>query len=293
MAGRGLPPLGWLRAFEAAARLRSFTAAARELNMTQSAVSQHIRNLEHFLGRPLFLRRARAVEPTEAGHAYVTVVQDAFARLAAGAEGVARADRGARLALHGNLAFSALWLAPRLGALLERHPWLRLSLATTIWDPDPPPDGASISVRYAREAPAGGIKLGSERIYPVSSPARAVAADWRTEPLFDCLGVTGTWRAWAAARGEAAPEEGAVHLGSTYLVSMTAAQTGAGLALGHDSIASHGLASGALRRPYPETAPMAEAYFLVTPAEAQATPASRAFAEWLQETRAGEEPPAS
>ena len=32
-----LPPLNWLRAFEASARALSFTAAAQELHMTQSA----------------------------------------------------------------------------------------------------------------------------------------------------------------------------------------------------------------------------------------------------------------
>ncbi|MEO1284837.1 MAG: LysR family transcriptional regulator, partial [Pseudomonadota bacterium] len=38
-----LPPLTWLRAFEAAARHLSFTRAAGELNLTQSAISQHVR----------------------------------------------------------------------------------------------------------------------------------------------------------------------------------------------------------------------------------------------------------
>ncbi|MEM9910250.1 MAG: LysR family transcriptional regulator, partial [Pseudomonadota bacterium] len=50
MSTRGLPPLSWLRAFEAAARHLSFTLAAEELNLTQSAVSQHVRSLEDFLG---------------------------------------------------------------------------------------------------------------------------------------------------------------------------------------------------------------------------------------------------
>lgn len=36
-------PLNWLRAFEAAARLGNFAGAGAELNVTPSAVSQHIR----------------------------------------------------------------------------------------------------------------------------------------------------------------------------------------------------------------------------------------------------------
>mgnify|MGYP003346222557 CR=1 FL=1 len=39
-------PLNALRAFEAAARLLNITRAAEELHVTQTAVSQHLRNLE-------------------------------------------------------------------------------------------------------------------------------------------------------------------------------------------------------------------------------------------------------
>ena len=53
-----LPPLNWFRAFESAAHHLSFTSAAGELNITQSAVSQHVRSLELRLGKPLFVRKA-------------------------------------------------------------------------------------------------------------------------------------------------------------------------------------------------------------------------------------------
>ncbi len=46
MAGRRLPPLNGLRAFEAAARRGSFVAAAEELGVTAGAVSQRVRGLE-------------------------------------------------------------------------------------------------------------------------------------------------------------------------------------------------------------------------------------------------------
>jgi len=49
-----LPPLNYIRSFEASARHLSFTRAAEELGLTQAAVSGHIRALETFIGRPLF-----------------------------------------------------------------------------------------------------------------------------------------------------------------------------------------------------------------------------------------------
>ena len=73
-----LPPLNWLRAFEASARALSFTEAAQELHMTQSAVSQQIKSLESALGRQLFHRRARGLELTDIGRGYLPTVQAAF-----------------------------------------------------------------------------------------------------------------------------------------------------------------------------------------------------------------------
>ncbi|MGH9694581.1 MAG: LysR family transcriptional regulator, partial [Bryobacteraceae bacterium] len=51
---RKLPPLGSLRAFEAAARRMSFKEAAAELGVTPTAVSHQIRLLEEICGQPLF-----------------------------------------------------------------------------------------------------------------------------------------------------------------------------------------------------------------------------------------------
>jgi DNA-binding transcriptional LysR family regulator len=56
-----------LLAFLAVARERSFTRAAAKLGMTQSALSQIIRNLEERIGVRLLNRTTRSVTPTQAG----------------------------------------------------------------------------------------------------------------------------------------------------------------------------------------------------------------------------------
>jgi DNA-binding transcriptional LysR family regulator len=58
----------WLRTFEALVELGNFTRAAERLDLTQAAVSQHIKHLEARLG-PLLLRQSRGLELTPAGHA--------------------------------------------------------------------------------------------------------------------------------------------------------------------------------------------------------------------------------
>jgi DNA-binding transcriptional LysR family regulator len=78
MPRRRHAPLVALRAFEASARTLSFTLAAEELNVTQSAVSRHVKHLEDFVGQTLFARRARALELTRAGQAILPDLTQAF-----------------------------------------------------------------------------------------------------------------------------------------------------------------------------------------------------------------------
>lgn len=56
-----------LAAFAVVARERSFTRAAAQIGVSQSALSQTIRNLEERLGLRLLVRTTRSVAPTEAG----------------------------------------------------------------------------------------------------------------------------------------------------------------------------------------------------------------------------------
>jgi aminoethylphosphonate catabolism LysR family transcriptional regulator len=56
-----------LRAFHAVARTGSFTQAAAMLNVSQPAVSDHVRKLEQACGAALFIRQPRGVLMTELG----------------------------------------------------------------------------------------------------------------------------------------------------------------------------------------------------------------------------------
>jgi DNA-binding transcriptional LysR family regulator len=59
-----------IRCFCAALELGSFTAAAQALRVSQPAVAEQIRKLEHALGAELFVRAGRGVVPTDAGRAF-------------------------------------------------------------------------------------------------------------------------------------------------------------------------------------------------------------------------------
>ncbi len=56
-----------LKVFHAAVKAGGFTLASRKLHLSQSTISQHIKQLEEELGCPLFMRVGKQVLPTEAG----------------------------------------------------------------------------------------------------------------------------------------------------------------------------------------------------------------------------------
>ena len=64
-----------LRTFSAVASEGSFAAAAARVALTQAAVGQQMRALEHELRRPLFERQGKAVTLNEAGRALVPQVR--------------------------------------------------------------------------------------------------------------------------------------------------------------------------------------------------------------------------
>ncbi|MRW93457.1 LysR family transcriptional regulator [Duganella sp. FT80W] len=66
----------WLRTFAILAEEGSFTRTGARLDLTQAAVSQHLRQLEDELG-PLLIRRPRKIELTPAGAALLDYCRDA------------------------------------------------------------------------------------------------------------------------------------------------------------------------------------------------------------------------
>ena len=284
MAGDALPPLNWLRAFEASARNLSFTGAARDLNMTQSAVSQQIKALEQHLGRSLFVRHTRSLQLTEAGMNYLPAVQDAFTTLAAGTRALVGGDRGRSLAVQSNLAFSVLWLTPRLPRLYTQHPWLNLNITSTLWDMVEGVTSPDVTIRFGRDLDGARLtRLSQDTCFAVCSPEMAARqADWRTERLFDCAGILVGWETWAKDQGLQWPRDKTVDIASTFVISLGAAVAGAGMAMAHGTVANQLLAENKLVRPDDHAVAMHEAYYLTTPAKHAETPASIAFTEWIQ-----------
>lgn len=282
----GMPPLTWLHAFDATARHLSFTRAAADLNLTQSAVSQHVRNLEAFLGRDLFVRKTRALELTEDGANYLPALRQAFDLIASSTQVLTGGDRGRHLTVQCNMAFSVFWLAPRLHRLYARHDWIVLNVVTPIWDPERLATHAAMEIRFskAEDISPSAIRLVEDRFFPVCAPGyQEGKVDATCATLFDCAGMSSSWNAWYASQGLRFDRASEVNYTSTYVIAIYAVLAGAGLAMVHDTLVTDFLQDGRLVRPFPQDAPLTESYYLIPAAEHAHTPASKAFTDWLKD----------
>jgi DNA-binding transcriptional LysR family regulator len=123
--------LDLLLAFVAVTRERSFTAAAAKLNVSQSALSHTIRELEERIGVRLLTRTTRSVSPTEAGERLFRNIGPRLDEIESEVEAV----RAFRDKPAGTIRITATEFAidtvllPKLAPLLKEYPDIKVEMA--------------------------------------------------------------------------------------------------------------------------------------------------------------------
>ncbi|MDA9877392.1 LysR substrate-binding domain-containing protein [bacterium] len=145
---RKLPPLNALRTFEAAARLTSFTEAASELCVTHGAVSQQIRTLEDYFGRPLFTRSHGKVFLNNAGTELLPVITDSLDRIEKISARLVPDRDTEILTVSITTSFASHWLIPRLPDFQQNHPNIHVRLAPSHSFPANLGDGVDVAIRW-------------------------------------------------------------------------------------------------------------------------------------------------
>jgi len=282
-----LPPLPWLRAYEAAARRGGFTAAAAELGLTQAAVSQQIALLEARLGARLFRRLRRGVELTAEGAAFLPHVQAAFAGLARSAAELFGKPGGQAVSLQGPVSFLTLWLAPRLAGFAADVPGIDLTLSTIQVPGDVRPRDHDFDIRFGLGAWDGRTahRLTTERLTPVCAPALA-GGDWHALPRLAVVGAREMWSGWATIDPAATADRPVVAV-DTFVTAMAAAEAGAGVLLGSRPLIDQALDQGRLVRLSDMELPQASGHFVTHAAGLPLGPAQTALLHWLLRQAAG------
>ena len=295
-----LPPLNALRVFEAAARHLSFTKAAEELHVTPGAVSQQIKALEDFLQTPVFRRQKRSLLLTDEAQASLPVLREGFEKLAeAGAILAAKADSG-RLTVSVAPSLASKWLVPRLDAFQDAHPEIDVWVSSDMDVVDFAVTDVDLAIRYGAGEYDGLTTehLMAEKIVPVCSPQLLTGENPIRSPedlvhhtlLHDSSSDKDpscpTWPMWIKAAGICHKEgERGLKFNQSSLV-IEAAVAGKGVALAKAALALADLEAARLVIPFDLTTPTDFAYFVVHPPSKAATPAVKAFKQWLHEEAA-------
>ncbi len=293
---RKLPPLNALKAFEASARLGSFVLAAAELNVTPSAVSQHIKKLEDFYGRQLFIRRNNQLVLTDIARTVLAASSQMMDGLADLTERLLGAPVRSNLIVSVLPSVGVRWLNRRLPGFLDAHPDVRLDLRL---EEDP--------VDFFRNRIDVRLCYG-EHLYPefVTVPFKRdrVTAMCRPELAREDLDPTApnvlgddalihvawragfssypTWSAWFASQGLMRhPRRELGHTTDTSSVAIDLACSGRGVVLGQEMLAETELASGDLLAPFPHWMPLQYDYCVVHAESNKRNRVVAAFVDWL------------
>jgi LysR family glycine cleavage system transcriptional activator len=289
---RRLPPLTWLRAFEAAARHLSITRAAEELQVTPAVVSQHVSALEKHLHVPLFRRVRHRLFLTDKGENYLPKLREAFDLMALGTRELYAAEERETLTIRVPSSFSIQWLAPKLDRFHARYPRMVIRLSALGREADFAREEIDLEIRNGAGKWPGvvSILLLEEEVFPVCSPQLLTGpqplrlpADLRHHQLLHVNGYREDWRMWFAAAGVEFAQMQRGDLFDQSVMAIQAAVNGLGVALGRTSLVANELAAGRLVAPFAITLPGEDAYWITYPESAAERPGLVAFRDWLLE----------
>ncbi len=277
-------PLNALRAFEVSARHLSFTRAAAELHVTQTAVSQHVKNLEERLQVPLFRRLPRGLALTDEGMALLPVLAQSFERIGQLLDqfGDGRAREALTVGVVGTFAVG--WLIPRLRDFQQLHPFVDFRLFTHNNRVDMAGEGLDYAIRFGDGAWHGteAQALLAAPLSPMCTPALGAAlhtpADLGRQMLLRSYRAD-EWVDWFAAAATPCPMLRGAVFDSSLTMAEAAAQ-GAGIALLPVRMFARELQQGRLVRPF-ETEISNGRYWLTRLKSRPVTPAMQAFNAWL------------
>jgi DNA-binding transcriptional LysR family regulator len=154
----------------------SLSAAARELNMSTTAVSRIIKDLEDDLGVRLLNRTTRRLSPTEAGRDYAERVRVLLGEIEELQDSTRRLDRGTRGLLRVScsnvLAYTRITrLIPRF---LDRNPLVSIEFnLTSRYVVGLVEEGYDVAIRFEAQSDAEIVarQLGTVRNYVCATPA--------------------------------------------------------------------------------------------------------------------------
>ena len=287
------PPLNSLRAFEAAARLGTFKAAADALCVTQSAISHQIRNVEEWIGKPLFAREGNRTQLLPDGVDLARSLSTALVEIETACHRVRARPASQALVIAAIPSVAMCWLIPRLSRFRAAHPGIETRVIYAMHGRDINFQDAHLAFVFSAGPPViSNVEAQlflAGRSVPVCSPGLLRSLDHhpRTVADFRQLGLlhdcdTSGWKAWLQ---EAEADTGATF--EDFNLLRAAALSGQGVALCALAMVAPDLAAGSLVQLSDRTTLDEFDYYMlsVTSAGPQALHQAQVFRDWAMEER--------
>lgn len=283
-----VPPLHLLRAFSEAAKLGSFSRAATALNVTQSAISQQIRQLEQEVGTDLFQREGRRISLSDFGRVYLKLVSGPIAALEEGHTALRAMTGRSSIVLHLSRSFGSQWLAPRLADFAIKHPGI--SVTGMFLNPGDVPTASSgdvyiTSTRRPDEQEEFLLEpMFTTTLCPVASPSMGTIDLARLEeyPIIHTLRRHDDWQTWCVAANAPAVSRDKGWSFESSSMSYSAARQGLGIVMAELEFIAEDLQQGRLQQISNVSVSSGHHFIAAYSRSRQTRPAVRKFREWLR-----------
>ncbi len=280
--------LNWLRTFEAVARCAGFTAASKELGLTQTAVSLQIKALETKLGHDLFIRRAKSIQLTEMGKAYLPSVRDTLEALAHSTHGLFGPDLRSTIVVRSSMAL-IMWLTPRLKNFQELHPGIGIKFVTAIWIDAVETQAIDVDIKLApsNHPVDNSVKLSDEYIVPVcgldlEQDVNSIEDLTAVYPIH-ILGYDDHWSRYLSAHGMTHDVRSTRLLVDTSVAACEMAACNLGCAIVIERFAERTIQSGSPIKIVGDRVALGQSHYLIEgKSSKELSPASAAFKDWLR-----------
>ncbi|MGH7068823.1 MAG: LysR substrate-binding domain-containing protein [Acetobacteraceae bacterium] len=282
--------LNLLRVFAAAARQENMVRAGADLQMTQGAVSRHVKALESRLNTILFRRSPRGLVLTETGDLLADYVWRAFDELENGLYRVDAPRFRSSLTVVAPRSFALRVLAPRVASFVKLYPWIDLRLDAHRYYSDLGRSVSAVAIRAGRGNWSDFTveRITEDELFPVCAPDYhgGQCCQVQLQEYFKRVTLLHYlerrhWETWLEDAGlDSSIANQGVRFSESAL-ALVAAESGQGVAIGRTSLVADALSSRRLVCPVDRSIRDGVGYFLITRDSMRQNSMVKAFRDWL------------
>ena len=261
-----------------------------ELNVTQTAISHRIKELETILEVQLFLRDRNRIRLTDEGRQYLELIRPALAEISIATDRVTDRRRRPRLRLLCLTTFLTRRLIPKLADFRTTHADIELHLTPMNSTETFNRNDFDVAIWYGSgDWPGFDVhRLGMTEIFPVCSPKLTGSAQLKkpsdiynhtiirsVSPL-----IVDDWPAWLDRAGLTEAEFASELLCGGSFLSIEAAINGLGIFIGRSEMVQNEITAGRLIEPFDIRLQSSSSYYMLIPSEKAAKAQIKAFLSW-------------